>query len=48
MPEDRAVERSADEEAPPVLGSWKRLYGAVVLNALLVMVLVYVFSRWRY
>jgi hypothetical protein len=49
VPEDRGVDRPADdEEAPPVLGTWKRLYGAVVLNALLVMALVFVFSRWRY
>jgi hypothetical protein len=48
VPEDRTVDRPADEEAPPLLGSWKRLYGAVVLNAIVVMVLIFVFSRWRY
>ena len=48
MPEERPDDRPADEEAPPVLGSWQRLYAAVVLNALLVMALVSVFSRWRY
>jgi hypothetical protein len=48
VPDERPDHRPADEEAPPVLGSWKRLYAAVVLNALLVMVLVFVFSRWRY
>ncbi len=48
VPEFRADDRPADDEGPPVLGTWKRLYGAVILNALLVMALVYVFSRWRY
>jgi hypothetical protein len=45
---DRRDESPPDDEPPPVLGSWKRLYGAVLLNALLVMALVFVFSRWRY
>jgi hypothetical protein len=48
VPDERPHHRPADEEPPPVLGSWNRLYGAVVLSALLVMVFVYLFSRWRY
>jgi hypothetical protein len=48
VPEFRGDDPAADDEAPPVLGSWKRLYGAVLLNALLVMALVWVFSGWPY
>jgi hypothetical protein len=44
---DRRDDR-LDDEPPPVLGSWKRLYAAVLLNALFVMALVFVFSRWPY
>jgi hypothetical protein len=45
---DRPEDRVAGEEPPPVFGTWRRIYAAVLLNALLVMALVYVFSRWRY
>lgn len=37
-----------DDERVPVFGTWPRIYAAVVLNALLVMALLAVFSRWRY
>jgi hypothetical protein len=30
------------------LGSWRRLYGAVLATALGVMVLAFLFSRWPY
>ena len=45
--DDRLDDR-LDDDPPPVLGSWKRLYAAVLLNALLVMALVFLFTRWRY
>ena len=37
-----------DEERVPVFGSWPRIYGAVVISALLVMALVVLFSRFPY
>ena len=48
VPVDRPEDHPADEEPPPVFGTWPRMYAAVLLNALLVMALVFVFSRWRY
>ena len=36
------------EDRVPGFGTWPRIYGAVVLNALVVMALLYVFSRWRF
>lgn len=45
---DRRDDAPAVDEPPPVLGSWTRLYAAVIVNALAVMALVFVFSRWRY
>jgi hypothetical protein len=44
---DRPDDRVASEE-PPLFGTWKRIYAAVVLNAILVMALVFLFSRWPY
>jgi len=35
-----------DKDVP--LGSWKRLYTAVLLNLALLMALCAVFSRWPY
>lgn len=32
--------------APPLFGSWNRLYGAVVLNTLLIYLLLFLFSRY--
>jgi hypothetical protein len=36
----------APEDIP--LGSWGRLYAAVLVTALVVMVLAFLFSRWPY
>ena len=39
----------ADEsERVPIFGTWGRIYAAVVVCAVLVMALVYVFSVWPY
>jgi hypothetical protein len=35
-------------EPPPPLGSWPRLYAIVLALALVVMLLIGVFSRWAY
>jgi hypothetical protein len=48
VPVDRPEDPVVGEERPPVFGTWRRMYAAVVLNAILVMALVFVFSRWRY
>jgi hypothetical protein len=32
----------------PVFGTWPRIYAAVLLNLAVMMVLLYLFSRWRY
>jgi hypothetical protein len=37
--------RSAPEEPPPVGGSWRRLYAAVLLNLLAILVVCWAFSR---
>ncbi len=36
------------DDQPPLLGSWRRLYLAVLLNALLVMALIAAFSAGRW
>jgi hypothetical protein len=37
-----------DDEKVPLFGSWPRIYGAVVISALVVMALVVLFSRFPY
>jgi hypothetical protein len=37
-----------DDERVPVFGTWPRIYAAVVLNALAIMALIALFSRWPY
>jgi len=39
---------AADDERVPFFGTWPRIYAAVILNALVVMALVFLFSRWPY
>lgn len=46
--EDRAEAEAAEDDQAPPLGSWARLYSAVLLTALLVMALIGVFSAWQY
>jgi hypothetical protein len=45
MPELHAP---SDDEPVPVFGSWKAIYGAVVVCAVLVMLAVAAFSRWPF
>ena len=40
------TERTDDEEPPPILGSWKRLYALVLLNLALLIALFYLFTKW--
>jgi len=41
-------ERPRDDDRAPVLGSWRALYAAVVVSAVVVMALLAVFSRWPF
>jgi hypothetical protein len=44
-----APQLNEDEaERVPTFGTWPRIYAAVVLSAVVVMALVYVFSVWPY
>ncbi len=38
----------SDEDSVPIFGSWRRIYLAVLLNALLVMALIAAFSAGRW
>jgi hypothetical protein len=38
-----------DDDGPvPLFGTWPRIYGAVILSALVVMGLLFLFSGWPY
>jgi anti-sigma-K factor RskA len=42
-------ERRSDDDGPvPVFGSWRAIYAALALTAVLVMALLALFSRWPY
>ena len=43
-----ADERPDDDEKVPLFGTWRRIYAAVVVNALVIMALIALFSRWPY
>jgi hypothetical protein len=34
-----------NEEKPPILGSWKRIYFVVLLNVIVLIILFYFFSE---
>ncbi|HET6335187.1 MAG TPA: hypothetical protein VFG30_18310 [Polyangiales bacterium] len=36
----------SDEDPPPILGSWQRLYALVVIELLLCAGLLYLLARW--
>ncbi|MCC6365821.1 MAG: hypothetical protein IT165_20080 [Bryobacterales bacterium] len=38
------LQAHADEEPPPFLGTWERVYGAVVIYLAMLIVLFYTFS----
>ncbi len=46
-PEPRPPGRD-DEERVPLFGSWPAIHGAVIACAVLVMLLLAVFSRWPF
>jgi hypothetical protein len=37
---------SSEEEPPPILGSWKRLYALVLLNLVALITLFALFTKW--
>jgi hypothetical protein len=37
--------QTAEDEQPPVLGSWRRVYGVVVAELCLLIALFYLFTR---
>ena len=37
-----------DDDPVPIFGSWRAIYAAVVVSALIVMGLVALFSSWPY
>ena len=40
------VDRSHDEEPPPFLGTWPRVYAMVVLYLVVLILAFYAFCRW--
>lgn len=42
---DPIKNREPDEEKPPILSSWKRLYMVVLLNLALLIALFYLFTK---
>jgi hypothetical protein len=45
MENERIENREIDQEKPPILSSWKRLYTVVLLNLALLIVLFYLFTK---
>jgi len=45
MENERIEKEETDQEKPPILSSWKRLYTVVLLNLVLLIVLFYLFTK---
>ncbi len=45
METERVENKETDQEKPPILSSWKRLYTVVLLNLVLLIVLFYLFTK---
>ncbi len=45
MENERIENKEIDQEKPPILSSWKRLYTVVLLNLVLLIVLFYIFTK---
>jgi hypothetical protein len=48
LADDQRAHPDDDEGPVPVFGTWRRIYVAVLLNLLLMMGLLLLFSRWPY
>jgi hypothetical protein len=45
MENERMEDKDIDQEKPPILSSWKRLYTVVLLNLALLILLFYLFTK---
>ena len=45
MENERIEKEEIDQEKPPILSSWKRLYTVVLLNLALLIFLFYLFTK---
>jgi len=45
MENERIENKEIDQEKPPILSSWKRLYTVVLLNLALLIVLFFLFTK---
>jgi len=45
MENERIEKEEIDQEKPPLLASWKRLYTVVLLNLVLLILLFYLFTK---
>ncbi len=45
MKNERIENKEIDQEKPPILSSWNRLYTVVLLNLALIIVLFYLFTK---
>ena len=45
MTEQSNSEPVINEEKPPILGSWKKIYFAVIINIAVLIILFYFFSE---
>jgi hypothetical protein len=42
------AEDPVDDDRVPIFGTWPRIYAAVVVNALVIMALLALFSGWTF
>ncbi len=45
---DRPTASPEDEQRVPLFGSWRAIHAAVVVWALIVLALLFAFSRWPF
>ncbi len=45
MDHERIEKKEKDQEKPPILSSWNRLYTVVLLNLALLILLFYLFTK---
>jgi hypothetical protein len=45
METEQIEKEETDQEKPPILSSWKRLYAVVLLNLAMLIVLFYLFTK---
>lgn len=45
MDDERIENKEKDQEKPPILSSWNRLYTVVLLNLALLILLFYLFTK---